>query len=288
MPEVSVLMPIYKTTEAYLREAIESILNQTFTDFEFLILDDCPEDSRESVVKSYRDNRIKYMKNKENLGISQSRNKLIECATGEYLAIFDHDDICLPQRLEKEVSYLKKNFEVGVCGSWCMYIPRGKIIKFPKDDYEIKKLLMRECSIAHSSVMIRKSILTENKLCYEEEYTPSEDLRLFLKLIKVTSFHNIQEVLLKYRQYDKNTSFLQKTKMDKVTNRLRSMAEIQYPFLYQSYIKDRTKLKKILLLGFLPILTLRQDRHTSTILLFNVIPLVIIKNKILPWIKYNQ
>ena len=93
MTKVSVLMPVYKTNEQYLREAIASILNQTFTDFEFLILDDCPNDTRERIVKPYEDKRIKYSINEKNLGISASRNKLIEMAQGEYLAIFDHDDI---------------------------------------------------------------------------------------------------------------------------------------------------------------------------------------------------
>ena len=92
MPKVSVLMPIYKTNEKYLKEAISSILNQSYTDFEFLILDDCPEDTREEIVKSFKDKRIKYFKNERNLGITPSRNKLIDMAKGEYLAVFDHDD----------------------------------------------------------------------------------------------------------------------------------------------------------------------------------------------------
>ena len=89
MPKVSVLMPVYKTNEKYLREAIESILNQTYKDFEFLILDDCPNDTRESIVKSYNDERIKYFKNEKNLGISGARNKLIDLSSGEYLAIIN-------------------------------------------------------------------------------------------------------------------------------------------------------------------------------------------------------
>lgn len=80
MPKISVLMPVYNTNEAYLREAIDSILNQTFSDFEFLILDDCPNDNREHIVTSYNDKRIVYLKNDKNLGISSSRNKLIDMA----------------------------------------------------------------------------------------------------------------------------------------------------------------------------------------------------------------
>lgn len=106
MPKVSALMSSYKTPEAYLRAAIERILVRTFKNFEFLILDDCQTDDREQIVKSYADKRIKYAKNPQNMGISASRNKLIDLSRGEYLAIFDHDDISLPTRLEKEVAYL--------------------------------------------------------------------------------------------------------------------------------------------------------------------------------------
>ena len=111
MVKVSVLMPVYKTNEKFLREAIESILGQTFSDFEFLILDDCPEDDRESIVKSYDDKRIKYIKNEKNLGITPSRNKLIDMAEGEYLAVFDHDDISLPERFQKQVEFLDNHPE---------------------------------------------------------------------------------------------------------------------------------------------------------------------------------
>lgn len=103
MPKISVLMPVYKTPEPFLREAVESILNQTAENFEFLILDDCPEDrAAEAVIASYDDARIKYFRNERNLGITGSRNRLMEMATGDYLAVADHDDVSLPQRLEKK------------------------------------------------------------------------------------------------------------------------------------------------------------------------------------------
>lgn len=132
MVKVSVLMPVYKTKEEYLREAISSILNQTFTDFEFLILDDCPDDDREKIVKSYQDKRITYFKNEKNLGISASRNKLIDMAQGEYLAIFDHDDISMPTRLEKQVVYLDEHPEIGVVSSFIEKFPKIKISKHPQ------------------------------------------------------------------------------------------------------------------------------------------------------------
>ena len=111
MPKVSVLIPVYKTNVDYLKNAIGSVLNQTFKDFELVIIDDCPSDTREDVIKSFNDDRIKYQVNTENQGISKVRNKLLDLAIGEYVAIMDHDDESLPTRLEKEVEFLDKHKE---------------------------------------------------------------------------------------------------------------------------------------------------------------------------------
>lgn len=110
MSSVSVLMPIYRTNHSHLKEAIESVLNQTYQDFEFLILNDSPDDKNlEEFVLSYKDKRIKYFKNEKNMGITPSRNKLISLATGKYLMVMDHDDISLPTRMEEQVAFLEKH-----------------------------------------------------------------------------------------------------------------------------------------------------------------------------------
>ena len=115
MTKISVLMPVYNTPENYLREAVESILAQTCADFEFLILNDAStDDNVEKVINSYDDKRIRYWQNDRNLGISLSRNKLIGLSRGEYLAVFDHDDVSLPERLEKQAAFLDAHPEVGV------------------------------------------------------------------------------------------------------------------------------------------------------------------------------
>ena len=117
MPRISVLMPVYNTRPEHLREAMDSILSQTFTDFEFLILNDASTDPRvEEVVKSFSDPRIVYAVNERNLGISGSRNRLLDMAKGEYLAVMDHDDFSFPTRLEKQLAffavfYIKKYAE---------------------------------------------------------------------------------------------------------------------------------------------------------------------------------
>ena len=103
MPKISVIMTVYNTEEKYLREAIESVLNQTFSDFEFIIVDDGSTNNAVEVVKSYRDERIKLVLNGKNLGMAKSSNIGLEMAQGEYIARMDSDDISLPERFEKQV-----------------------------------------------------------------------------------------------------------------------------------------------------------------------------------------
>lgn len=282
MPKVSVLMPVYKTNETYLREAIESILNQTFTDFEFLILDDCPDDDREAIVASYSDKRIVYLKNNKNLGITPSRNKLIDMAKGEYLAVFDHDDVSLPTRLEKQVAYLDTHKNIGVVSCWVDCFPAEKKLHFPGSDFEIKKLLTEICSLVHSASMIRKSVLDNNNLRYEEKFSPAEDYCLWLRLIEFTQFHNIQEVLFKYRLYAENTSKTQFDKMLEATEKLHFWVRMKYPFLYQMYLNEKTKVYHIKLFK-IPFLKVKQKQNRLTISLFGILPVIKIKKENLFW-----
>lgn len=278
MVKVSVLMPVYKTKEEYLREAISSILNQTFTDFEFLILDDCPDDDREKIVKSYQDKRITYFKNEKNLGISASRNKLIDMAQGEYLAIFDHDDISMPTRLEKQVVYLDEHPEIGVVSSFIEKFPKIKISKHPQKNLDIKIGLMGGCVVAHTAAMIRKSVLIASGILYEEEFSPAEDYMLFLRLVGKTMFHNIQEVLVKYRNFDGNTSHLQKEKMADADARCKCFAAKEYPHLYQQemFFLNRKRVW-IRLFGLFPVLKVKRRSDLFKIYLFGLFPLFSLK-----------
>lgn len=271
MPKVSVLMPVYKTKEKYLRQAIESILNQTFMDFEFLILDDCPEDTRETIVKSYKDKRIKYVKNDKNLGITPSRNKLIDMAKGEYLAVFDHDDISLPQRFEKQVAYLDENKDVGVVSSW---VKIGKrISKTPIEDTEIKRALMRQCVLTHPASMIRKKVLLDNRICYEEVFSPAEDYALWCRLIPYTKFHNIAEVLFYYRNHGDNTTHKQSKKMEQATFAIWSFVKESNPVMYNEFLLKAKHTTRFYLFGILPLLKTVTLGNRTTTYLFGKLPL---------------
>ena len=215
MPRVSVLMPIYNTRPEHLREAIESILAQTFTDFEFLILNDCsPNTDVEEVVKSYDDPRIVYSRNERNLGISGTRNRLLDMAQGEYLAVMDHDDISLSERLAKQVAFLDAHPEVGIVGTLTKRMSSGEVKTRPTTDVEIKKMLMAHCDLSHPSCMIRASVLKKHGIRYEKMFSPAEDYALFARLIPVTEFAILPEVLFIYRDWKGNTSNLQAKKME--------------------------------------------------------------------------
>ena len=281
-PKVSVLMPIYKTDEQFLKEAIESVLAQTFTNFELLILDDCPEDTRENLVKSFKDKRIKYIKSNENSGIARARNKLINMAKGNYLAVMDHDDISLPTRFEKQVTALDEDPNIGVVGCFAKSFPDGNLYKFPKDDFEIKKLLMGTCAIMHPASMIRKSVLTNNNVFYEEMYSPAEDYRLWLRLIPFTKFYNIDEVLFCYRFHENNTSKKQSSKMRDATKKLSNEIKVKYPVLYQAYLDDRTQISRWRLLGIIPFLTIKKNQNKIKIYLFGLL-ILSSKRSIVPW-----
>ena len=126
------------------------------------------------------------------MGITPSRNKLLKMAKGEYLAIFDHDDISVPTRLEKEVKFLDNNAHIGVVSSWFQnFGDNNKLNKKPENDFEIRAHLTETCCVAHTASMIRKSVLVDNDIKYEEAYTPCEDYQLWARLMDVTCFYNI-------------------------------------------------------------------------------------------------
>lgn len=276
-PKVSVLMPIYKTPEKYLREAIESILTQTFTDFEFLILDDCPEDNRKSIVQSYRDDRIKYFQNESNLGISRSRNKLIDLSKGTYLAVRDHDDISMPTHFEKEVLYLDNNPDIGVVSSAFKKMLGNKVCANCEDDYQIKLTLMYACTVCHPACMIRKSVLVNNNIYYEEEFSPAEDYALWARLIGVAKFHNLPDVLLLYRNHKQNTTRLQSSKMKAATYAVQAFLKQTHKKLYNEYLCSITHEMHVSLFGIPFIKKIITPEYLTKIYLFGI-QIIRIKN----------
>lgn len=202
MQKVSVLMPVYNTEEVFLREAIESILSQTFKDFEFLIINDGSTNNAEEIILSYKDERIKYIKNEFNIGLIKTLNKGLELVQGEYIARMDSDDISLPERFEKQVKYLDKNPEIQVLGTWFKYFPGNRIVQTATTPKDIKeKMLVSSNEIGHPTAMIRNSVLKKFNAKYDENALYVEDYALWLSLIDKVKFANIGEVLLYYRMH---------------------------------------------------------------------------------------
>jgi len=210
MPEVTVLMPVFNG-EKYLAEAIKSILNQTFKDFEFLIIDDCSEDRSVEIIKSYDDKRIKLIQNNQNLGISRNANKGIQFAKGKYIAQMDHDDISLPERLEKQVLFMEKNPHIAASSVWVEVFGRDKMIwEFPLNSEAIKCALLFCCPLANSGAIIRKSIFTEEGMLYNEAFDGSQDYDLWFQISKKFPMANIPDILVNYRKHNTQVSVIRK------------------------------------------------------------------------------
>jgi len=192
--------------ERYLREAINSILNQTFRDFEFLIINDGSTDGTAEILKSYDDHRIKIINNKENLGLTMSLNKGLRLARGEYIARMDADDISELKRLKKQVEFLDMHSSIGVAGINSYLIDeRGNILtkmERPTSHEKIMSKILGENQMVHGSLMLRKNLL-ETCGYYNEGLTFAQDYELLLRLSTVTGLANLSEYL---HQWRKNTS----------------------------------------------------------------------------------
>jgi glycosyltransferase involved in cell wall biosynthesis len=207
---VSVLMPVYNR-EDLVGETIESILRQDFSDFEFIIINDGSTDNTDKVIHSFSDKRIHYFSNDANLGISRSRNKAFSLSRGEYIAVLDSDDVCLPARLDVQVKYLDEHQDIGVLGTAAQVIDqdnrKGKLYRMPSQHHMIMWELPFRSPFVHSSVMLRRSIL-EQINGYNEKRDTVVDYELWVRLRNRTRFANLDDVHLLYRQHAANITHM--------------------------------------------------------------------------------
>lgn len=232
MTKISVIMPAYNA-EKYIGEAIESILNQTYKDFEFIIINDGSIDKTKEKILSYQDKRIVYLENKKNLGIVATLNKGLDYATGEFIARMDSDDISAKTRFEKQIDYFNKNSNVGVLGTGiCIF---GEGIKeqkriFTTDSKLLKAELLFNSCIAHPTVMMRRSILEKYNLRYESEFAGAEDYCLWWKIAQVSNISTLPDILLNYRMHDSQITKKKDGQYFEMMNRLmkKRFADIGY------------------------------------------------------------
>lgn len=223
---ITILMPVYNAA-TFLREAIDSILNQSFPFFEFLIIDDGSTDDSADIINSYDDDRIIFYQNERNLGISATLNKGIELASCELIARMDADDISYPDRLAKQYQFMSANPECAMVSSWAKVVTEDRRLvrleKYRSPYYYFN--LTFECWIYHPTVMFRKAAVTSIGM-YSMPY--SEDYDLFWKLS--TQFHiaNIPEALVEYRLSGTSLNTVLKKEEYDIANEENVLRNIRY------------------------------------------------------------
>ena len=226
-PKVTVLMPVYNG-ESYLREAIESILNQSFRDFEFLIIDDGSTDRSFEIAKSYADSRIRLEKNGTNQGLIYTLNRGLSEARGTYIARMDADDISLPGRLAAQVAFMDAHPDIAVCGTWIKILGEtARPYPYPTQPEDIRAFLLFSTALMHPSVMLRASVFKDGRFKYESRDAHGEDYGLWVSLVSAGyKLANIPRVLLLYRKHLNNVSALHSPAQIDVTLRIR-MEQLQ-------------------------------------------------------------
>jgi glycosyltransferase involved in cell wall biosynthesis len=223
-PAISVVMPVFNG-EKYLKEAVDSVINQTFNDFEFIIVNDGSTDRSEEIILSYNDKRIKYIK-QNNTGIGGALKNGCNIALGKYIARMDADDVCLPERFEVQFDFLEKKSTTVLVSNSVLYIDENSEIfgrSFsPTANRAIRNKLKKGSVICHPSVMMRNDIY--KKTGGYQDLQPLEDYSLWVRMSRYGKFHNLAYPLLKYRVLNTSIS--------------RSISESNYKELIQ-YIKKR-------------------------------------------------
>ena len=205
-PTVSVIMPTYNTPVEMLSEAVNSILEQTFMDFEFIIIDDCSTDTSVQYLETIQDERVKIIRNQQNMGITKSLNIGLSLARGRYIARMDSDDISLPERFEKQLAFMEANPDVIVCGTW--------VQTFGDATYAIKRVIPEQeqlrCSflfgnvygLCHPTAFFRGETLRQHNITYDENLPTAQDYGMWTVCTKYGQIANVEEVLLHYRVHN--------------------------------------------------------------------------------------
>lgn len=232
-PLVTVAMAAYNS-ELYIKESIESILTQSYKNIEFIVVNDGSTDSTKEIVLSFNDSRLKLFDNITNQGIVKTRNTCIEKSNGKYLAVFDSDDIALPDRLKLQVEFLENNSEYCLCGTDYQIIdsngkPSYEMI-VPKTDEDIKTYLNFNIPFCHSTMLFRSSYLKDNR--YRSGFEPSEDYELTLRLSKLSKMASLNSKTVLYRVHGNNISLKKSTTIYNLKKEIsiNTLDEIKIPY----------------------------------------------------------
>lgn len=205
-PLISVIMPSFNTPVEMLSKAVDSVLGQTYRDFELIIIDDCSTDASVEYLASLQDERVKVIRNPRNLGITKSLNVGLSHARGQYIARMDSDDICLPERFEKQLAFMEAHPEVIVCGTW--------IQAFGDASYTTKRVIPEQeylrCSflfgnaygLCHPTAFFRGDMLRKHGIRYDENLPTAQDYGMWTTCAEYGEIANVEEVLFRYRVHN--------------------------------------------------------------------------------------
>lgn len=215
-PLVSVILPVHNGGP-FLQDALRSVLQQSLTDFELIVVDDCSSDESASIAGSFGDPRIRLIRSLDRLRICKALNLGIENARGEFLARMDADDLCRPERLERQVRFLDRHPQIGFCGSWVMRFGEhqpAQLYRRPVGFPRIHAFALFDSPMIHSTVMIRRKALQHLDAWYQEDFVDAEDYDLWNRLFEFTECDNLPEVLLDYRVHTQSVTLRKTESMD--------------------------------------------------------------------------
>lgn len=237
LPRVSVLMPAYNA-EKYIGEAIESILNQTFNDFEFIIIDDCSTDRTWEIIQQYakKDGRILSLQNDKNLKLSATLNRGIGLAKGKYIARMDADDWSYPDRLKKQVDFMEEHLEIGISGGTMEVCDVNLVTQgyrqYDLTDAVIRRNIFKYSPFSHPLIILRADVFKEDVFGSRIEYNLGfvEDYELYFRIGNLSQFGNLKDVLLKYRVVGTGISESKARRQEQLTLYVRLKAVFEFGY----------------------------------------------------------
>lgn len=220
-PAVSIVLPFYNA-QSWLEQTLSSLLRQTWRDFHIIAIDDGSSDGSVRLVETAKRAglAITLLRNDRNLGIVESLNRGVDAAESKYVARMDADDICMPDRLAKQVQFMRQT-GVDICGSWFIEFGQGlpRVVRWPYREPALKAAMLFQNTICHPTVMARREVF--EKYRYREEYLLAEDYDLFARASAEFRMANIPEPLLRYRRHRQQATQAKRDSMERVTRRIR-------------------------------------------------------------------
>lgn len=278
MPKATVLVTAFNSG-IFLKDCIDSVLSQSFKDFELLIINDGSTDNTARIIASYTDKRIRHINSNTNKGIAPSLNSALPEIDSDYILRMDADDICIQGRFEKQIHFMENNSEIGICGTWLQYFGnKNHIWKACPSNAGIRVRTVFNCSVPNPSAIIRNDVLRKNNLQYDEDFPspPMEDYALLIDLFDKTKFANIPVPLVLHREHASNASnFFRELKKEKMAvlhhrvltkcgiNPSKDELEMHWHFTYNLFDLNKYSLRDYAHWGHRVIQSAELDKPTS-------------------------